>query len=373
MSIESVCVRTESGSPDAIVSEIGARFGKDPMALTLFFATPDLDFQRIASLLDERVGGPTIGCTTAGELCGSEGHCEGGVVAMGIRSSCLEARVRLIEQASAFSAVRADRELEGFASTGSDEAGADAFGLVLVDGLSRGEERVAGALSHVFKDIPFAGGSAGDNLGFRRTLVACNGRVASDAAVVTLVRTTLPFRIFHAHHFARTDRTLVITGAVPEERRVTEINGQPAAEGYAEAIGLPVERLSPEVFAAHPVLLTIGGAPFVRSIQKMEADGSLVFYCAIEEGLVLRIAEATELAPALERQFDEIRDAFDPAAVIAFDCVLRRLEILGTGQRERVRSLISGLPIIGFSTYGEQYNGLHVNQTLTGVAIGRAA
>jgi hypothetical protein len=26
---------------------------------------------------------------------------------------------------------------------------------------------------------------------------------------------------------------------------------------------------------------------------------------------------------------------------------------------------------VGFSTYGEQFNGIHVNQTLTGVAIGR--
>ena len=27
--------------------------------------------------------------------------------------------------------------------------------------------------------------------------------------------------------------------------------------------------------------------------------------------------------------------------------------------------------VIGFNTYGEQYNGMHVNQTFTGVAIGR--
>jgi hypothetical protein len=29
------------------------------------------------------------------------------------------------------------------------------------------------------------------------------------------------------------------------------------------------------------------------------------------------------------------------------------------------------VPIVGFSTYGEVYGGLHVNQTLTGVAFGR--
>jgi hypothetical protein len=29
--------------------------------------------------------------------------------------------------------------------------------------------------------------------------------------------------------------------------------------------------------------------------------------------------------------------------------------------------------VIGFATYGEQYNAMHVNQTFTGVAIGRRA
>jgi hypothetical protein len=27
--------------------------------------------------------------------------------------------------------------------------------------------------------------------------------------------------------------------------------------------------------------------------------------------------------------------------------------------------------VIGFNSYGEQFNGMHINQTFTGVAIGR--
>ena len=27
--------------------------------------------------------------------------------------------------------------------------------------------------------------------------------------------------------------------------------------------------------------------------------------------------------------------------------------------------------VVGFNTYGEQFNGMHINQTMTGVAIGR--
>jgi len=37
-----------------------------------------------------------------------------------------------------------------------------------------------------------------------------------------------------------------------------------------------------------------------------------------------------------------------------------------------VAEILAPYPFVGFSTYGEQYNGLHVNQTLTGIALGAA-
>ena len=35
-----------------------------------------------------------------------------------------------------------------------------------------------------------------------------------------------------------------------------------------------------------------------------------------------------------------------------------------------VEAVLRDYNVVGFSTYGEQYLGVHVNQTLTGVAIG---
>ena len=40
---------------------------------------------------------------------------------------------------------------------------------------------------------------------------------------------------------------------------------------------------------------------------------------------------------------------------------------------DRVEALVRENHVIGFSSYGEQYGGVHVNQTLTGVAIGQLA
>ena len=52
--------------------------------------------------------------------------------------------------------------------------------------------------------------------------------------------------------------------------------------------------------------------------------------------------------------------------------LLSHLELDQKGTKERAAELMAANNVIGFSTYGEQYNAMHVNQTLTGVAIGRA-
>ena len=38
---------------------------------------------------------------------------------------------------------------------------------------------------------------------------------------------------------------------------------------------------------------------------------------------------------------------------------------------EPVSAFLRSQNVIGFNTYGEQFNGMHINQTFTGVAIGR--
>ena len=44
-------------------------------------------------------------------------------------------------------------------------------------------------------------------------------------------------------------------------------------------------------FASHPVLVGVGGQYYARSIQQMNPDGSLSFFCAIDEGMVLTVAQ----------------------------------------------------------------------------------
>ncbi|MFH0937896.1 MAG: FIST C-terminal domain-containing protein, partial [Planctomycetota bacterium] len=127
------------------------------------------------------------------------------------------------------------------------------------------------------------------------------------------------------------------------------------------------------LFAALPVVVMIDGTDYVRSIQKANADGSLTFFCAIEEGLVLRMAHGMDLVNNLERTFDMVRvEIGEPLLVLGCDCILRNLEISQNGFKDRVEEIFRDNNTIGFSSYGEQFHGIHINQTLTGIAIGAA-
>ena len=124
-------------------------------------------------------------------------------------------------------------------------------------------------------------------------------------------------------------------------------------------------------FADSPFVVRIDGANYARSIQKVNPDGSLTFFCAIEEGLELRVAHGVGLVDNLDQTFSGIRDELDqPQLLIACDCILRKLEIAQNGLDAPVAGIFQSHNTVDFSSYGELFHGVHVNQTLTGIAIG---
>jgi hypothetical protein len=221
--------------------------------------------------------------------------------------------------------------------------------------------------------IPLFGGSAGDDLEFVKTHVYCDGHFRSDSTVLILINTPLPFKIFKTQHFVTTTERLVVTEADPARRLVIEINGLPAADEYARLVGVEVHELNSMSFAVSPVVVMLDGTDYVRSIQKANPDGSLSFYCAIEEGLVLRVAHGEDLVRNLEQTFAKIREEIGPPQLVfGCDCILRNLELSKQGSKDRVGEIYRRNNTVGFSSYGEQFRGVHVNQTLTGCAIGVA-
>jgi hypothetical protein len=179
------------------------------------------------------------------------------------------------------------------------------------------------------------------------------------------------FSVFKTEHFVQTDDKVVVTGADPAARVVTELNAEPAADEYARMVGQAGTPPTPMIFAAHPLMVRVGGVYHVRAIQKVNPDNSLTFFCAIDEGLVLTIARSVDVVQDLRNLFERLKaEMGEPDLIIGCD-VLRNVEI-----EQQFKPVVSELfvrnGVIGFCTYGEQFNSMHGKQTFTGIAIGAA-
>ncbi len=181
-------------------------------------------------------------------------------------------------------------------------------------------------------------------------------------------------RPFKCNSFEPTAVKFVVTEADIDKRIVRELNAEPAAKVYADAIGVPESDLNAYVFAAHPMIVRVGGDFYARSIQRANPDGSLTFFCAIDEGLVLTAAGRLDTLGVVEQMFmDTEAEIGEVSGYIGFDCLHRRLD---AERRQIVRDLedlYRRHRVVGFNTYGEQFDAMHLNQTFSGIAIGRRA
>jgi hypothetical protein len=352
---------------DEAVCELAAQIKQPNTQVSLAFFSDEYDPEQLGRALKKYLPGPVIGCTTAGQLS-EVGFQRGGISGASLAGDELSVIPYLIHPLASQTeqvAIIAKNVREQLSRTGLP-----AFGFLLVDGLSMQEESLISALYMALGNVQIVGGSAGDSLKFKKTFVYYDGELLQDAAVLTLFLTSLPFQVFKHQHFLPSSTRLVITAADPDNRLVREINGGPAAEVYAQLIGRSIDQLNSAVFSQHPLMLRIGNEYYVRSISNVEPDGSLKFFCAIDTGLVLTIGRGDSAFESLSRDLERVKqDMGDPAVIIGCDCILRRLELEAQGIDDSVGKLLATSKIIGFSTYGEQINSVHVNQTFTGVAI----
>lgn len=356
------------------VQELKNQIYQDDMAAVVFFCSSRFDLNRLGGAIDEAFPVPVIGCTTAGEIS-PIGYQEGSLVGFSLASDELKVLTYSLSglkdmDPAAYEEIRESvtAELDLARKTKPDTS---AFSLFLVDGLSIMEEQIVATLYNTLGGIPLVGGSAGDDALFERTYVYNEGHFLTDSAVAAVFLTTLPFQTFKTQHFIPTEKKLVITSADPSRRIVSEIDGKPAAWEYARILGLEIDELKPMVFSKYPVMLKIGGEYYVRSIQKVNPDGSLTFFCAIDEGLVLTLCQGVNLVDNLQQALeDATENTENPQLIIGCECILRRIEVMEKGLSEEVDGLFAKYNVMGFHTYGEQYNLIHVNQTLTAVVIG---
>ncbi len=361
--------------PQAAAQELFEALHQPDIKLAVFYCAADFDLPALADALHKRFGDINlIGCTTAGEIT-PQGYLAGALTGFSLASPDLDASTQLI-RLDPFDTIAAGKQVTETMKSmglrnGLPPSATDTFAFLLIDGIAMQEEMVVSCVHQNLQGIDMIGGSAADDTRFAATHLYYKGRFHQNIALLTLVRSDQPFLAFRTQHFVQSNQRMVVTRADPARRVVFEINGRPAAREFAKLVNLPITELTPLIFSTHPVVVRVGGQYFVRSIAKVNPDESLTFFCAIDEGIVLTIAKGVDMVENLREAFAKVRATLgEPALVLGCDCILRRLETERDGLKDKIGDIFAANNVIGFATYGEQFNSMHVNQTFTGIAIG---
>ncbi len=366
---------TDSPDPMKAAEILFETIHQEDSALTVVFCSTEYDLEEMNKALVSTFGDtPLIGCTSAGEIT-PDGYKHGTLTGFsfpGAGFTAVSAKIDSLTDFEISSGLQMTKDLIADLDAKQPKIGpGDTFAFLMIDGLSCSEEPIVSSIYSALEDIPLFGGSAGDGLNFNRTFVFHEGAFHTNSAVLTLVRTHNPFKVFKTQHFISSEKKMVVTEADPKTRTVSEINAEPAGREYARLIGLAEEELTPMIFATYPVVVKVGGTDHVRSIQKVNEDGSLTFFCAIDKGVVLTVAKGVDIVENLEEVFNEIHEEIGkPQIILGCDCVFRSLELERSQLKQKVGNILSENNTVGFNTYGEQFQAMHVNQTFTGVAIG---
>ena len=361
---------------DAIREVVSTAGVDNDIGFVLVFVSPHYDPDEIISGLRQHLPDiPYAGCSTAGEI-GLEGIAHSSVVLVAFPRHDFRVVCSPLPALGDFGIEKAAElvsEMRRRLVPLPEETSESLFALTLLDGLCQCEEQILAALQYELADVPLVGGSSGDDLALRNTFVFQDGLVLREAGLLLLVHSSLPFRVFKSDHFEPTAKRMVVTACDPNARIVTELDANPAGVTFAEAIGIDPAALGSMSFASHPLLVRVGGDYYCRSIQKMNSDGSLSFYCAIDTGVVLTVAQTKDMVLSLEQALVDLdKELGGIDCVIGFDCVHRRLEAESRQDLEQISTLFRRFRVVGFSTYGEQYKAMHLNYTFTGIAFGKA-
>lgn len=344
--------------------------GPDPKLVVYFASSKYPQAELSAGVQNLYSGSAVIGCSTAGEIISGK-VLKGSVVAILLGADEIEdVAIQVVENIKTENRIpQAFKAFEDHFGTPMAAMDFSKYvGIILVDGLTGAEERLMdkiGDLTNVF----FVGGSAGDDLAFKATWVCTGGKTYSNAAVLALVKPKVRFDIIKTQSFCTLGKTLTATQVDEATRTVLTFDNRPAAQAYAQALGVDVNAVA-DRFMSNPVGLMVGEEPYVRSPQKL-ADDAIVFYCNIVQGMELSLLESVDIVKDTRQVLaDKEKELGGIGGLINFNCILRTLELEKKGQTEAYGQVFTDIPTVGFSTYGEEYLG-HINQTATMLAFAK--
>ena len=368
-----------SAGEQAAADAIGAQLPQGEDGFTVLFTTSRYDLGKLGGAL-RAAGHERVVAAATGRAIGSAGFLQEGVTGFHLPAGRFKVADALIEDVARFGLPDARQVVQSLLHRlrrGTDGAWPHLFAMLLVDAEPRCEERLVAAIGTELGGVPLIGGSAGDvyfnPLGQAATRVLHQGRPVRGGAVLCIVAGRDPVLALSHHNFVPGRRRLVVTDADPDRRLVREIDGRSALKVYAGACGLKSVPKDAGVFAPYPLMIKVGGQYFARGMQRIYEDGSIEFACAMEPGLVVTVAQPVDMLERLTGTFDTLTKVLgSPELVIGFDCAARTAYMERRGLTAAVCGLFAKHRVVGFSTLGEQFNTIHVNNSFTCLGVAAA-
>jgi hypothetical protein len=242
--------------------------------------------------------------------------------------------------------------------------------ITLVEGRCGHEEAFCIGSAAAAPQIRFVGGFSSTDLASpAKPYIWLGGEVMTDAGIVIILESELPFQTISSAHLVPTDIKAVVTRA--SGRVIEELDGHPALRRLREITAYLGNEITMPRPSSHSFARYVDGVPYVRSIMSFEGE-HIHLASTVEEGHVLRVMRPGDLIGQTERDIAATVEKLggSMAALLAFSCIGRHWEA-ATGNLEReLAGAYAHYGAVGFQSLGEQSGMLFVNHTLTGLAIG---
>lgn len=318
--------------------------------LNIFFSSSK-DFHENA----KKVPNPKIGCTTAGEI--DNKLCRQLVVK---ELNEKDFSTEIIKITDLETPIIHSKEIsEKAAKLLKNKQNLICF--VLNDGLSGAEEMIQSTLLvSLPKNTTIFGASSGDDLNFKDTFACINDDIFK-GVIVLLIGTNLKFYLHKENLYKENGKHMIVTKAIG--RTIYELDSKPAVTRYAEVVNADKGNID-SYFHSNPFGTYYNNDIFICSPQKSNSDKSISTYRTILPGTILWTLELDDYKKIMENTVDTILSKGTPIVTFTSNCILRKILFEQEACSSFVNNCLSKINAFGFTSYGEQYNGFHINQTM---------
>ena len=243
--------------------------------------------------------------------------------------------------------------------------------ISFADGLHTNGEEFLNGIASVDDEVIVAGGLAGDNFEFKRTLVFTKDKIIQEGAVaVALESKHLHIHTDYSFNWQPIGNELTVTKV--EENRLYTLNDKKVVNIYSHYLGIAPEKFIHKTGIEFPLIVSRNGINVARAIISKENDGSVIMAGDLAVGDKVRIGFGD--AKGIINQSRKIIEAVaekPSEAIFVYSCTARRY-FMGKEVETEILPLQLIAPVSGFFTYGEFFTSERselLNQTMTIVSL----